>query len=79
MYATPRSSASGMPLLMHFTPRTKVQECQEEKFIYDELHQVIEYTMAGAKGTNSRKQFGTKKKEKVGYAIQTDWASKKDD
>lgn len=79
MYATPRSSASSMPLLMHFTPRTKVQECQEEKFIYDELHQVVEYTMAGAKGTNSRKQLSTKKKEKVGFSSHTDWASKKDD
>lgn len=79
MYATPRSSASGMPLLMHFTPRTKVQECQEEKFIYDELHQVIEYTMAGVKGTTSQRSKTTKKKNGSGYIFNSDTLKKKDD
>lgn len=79
MYATPRSSASSMPLLMHFTPRTKVQECQEEKFIYDELHQVVEYTMAGVKGTTSQRSKTTKKKSGSGYIFNSDTLKKKDD
>lgn len=79
MYTPSKSRVSSMPLLMHFTPRTKVQESQDEKFIYDELHQVVEYTMAGVKGTTSQRSKTTKKKSGSGYIFNSDTLKKKDD
>ena len=52
---------STMPLLMGFTPKTRIQEGEvNERFIYNDIMQITEYDMRTV-GTKSLKSTSTKK------------------
>lgn len=53
------------PLLMSFTPMTKIEEAEEIKYSYNDFSQITEYDMRTV-GTRSLKTAGTRKKNGTG-------------
>jgi hypothetical protein len=49
-----------MPLIMRYTPSTRIQEEQDEQFVYDDRKQIPAYDMRTV-GTSSLKTSSTKK------------------
>lgn len=57
-----------MPLLMGFTPLTKIQEgCLDESFVYDDIMQIAKYNMM-AVGTKCLKTTTTSKTKDKPYS-----------
>lgn len=68
MLTTRMNGQQIMPLLMNFTPATKIEEaCEIEKIVYDENLQIV-YDMRNV-GTKSLRQRGTKVKSSAGTTV----------
>ena len=62
------SNAAVTPLLMGFTPLTKIQEgCLDESFVYDDIMQIAKYNMM-AVGTKCLKTTTTSKTKDKPYS-----------
>lgn len=62
---TRNTTANIMPLLINYTPASKIEEIDDPKIIYDENRQITEYN-ARTIGTRCLKSEYTRKK--IGYA-----------
>lgn len=68
MLTTRMSGQQVMPLLMNFTPATKIEEaCEIEKVVYDENLQIV-YDMRTV-GTRSLRHRGTKVRSSAGTTV----------